>query len=263
MKYSSEFYRYRGDGTTASGEPARTNGERGQYIADTELVIAVNTALAVEQPLLVTGEAGTGKTALAYSIAAELELGDIELFTVRSDQRGRELLYQIDNMQRFFDAQIQDERASDRHNYLELGPLGRAFQSDRPRLVLIDEIDKAPRDFPNDLLHSLDKMELVIQELDMEPIKARHRPVVVITSNRESQLPKPFLRRCVFHHIEAPDEERLGLILAERLSHLDLDQRLREHIIKAFLRIRQLDELEKKPATGELLAWARVLHRAG
>lgn len=262
MTYAPEFLRYRGDGTTAAGEPVETQGERGRYIADPALVIAVNTAVAVEQPLLVTGEAGTGKSSLAYSIAAELEMGEVEVFTVRSDQRGRELLYRIDNMQRFFDAQVRDERARDRRNYLEFGPLGRAFQADRPVVVLIDEIDKAPRDFPNDLLHALDRMEIVIPELDLR-IEARHRPLVVITSNRESQLPKPFLRRCVFHHIEFPDSERLQLILLERLGHLDLDARLRAKIVEAFERIRNLDNLEKKPATGEMLAWTRVLHRAG
>jgi len=261
MTYAKEFHRYRGDGTTQTGVPVETSGERGRYLADPDLVIAVNTAVAVEQPLLVTGEAGTGKSCLAYSIAAELEMGEVDVFTVRSDQRGRELLYRIDNMQRFFDAQVSDERARDRKNYLEFGPLGRAFQDERPRVVLVDEIDKAPRDFPNDLLHALDRMELVIQELDVR-IVAKNRPIVVITSNRESQLPKPFLRRCVFHHIEFPDSERLELILAERLGHLDLDEKLRAQIVASFDRIRNIDNLEKKPATGELLAWARVLHRA-
>ena len=262
MSATDGFDRYRGDGTTRDGRPAPTPGEKGAYIADADLVAAVNTALAVEQPLLVTGDAGTGKTVLAFSIAAELELGEVEVFAVRSDNQGRDLLYEFDNLQRFYDAQTNKERSRDRANYITYGALGRAFQSPQTRLVLIDEVDKAPRDFPNDLLFALDRMELRIPELD-RTVPAVHRPVVVITSNRESQLPDPFLRRCVFHHIERPDAERLRRILDQRLGHLKLAETLRDRIVARFAELRDLDGLQKRPSTSEMLAWTRVLHRAG
>jgi MoxR-like ATPase len=258
---SDTFRQYRGDGTTRDGREAPTPGEKGRYLAHPDLVHAVNAALAVEQPLLVTGEAGTGKTVLAFSIAAELELGEVELFAVRSDHQGRDLLYEIDNLQRFYDAQVSDPAARDRANYLRLGPLGRAFRADVRRLVLIDEIDKAPRDFPNDLLNALDRMELRIPELGIAET-ARHRPVIVITSNRESQLPDPFLRRCVFHHIEFPDRDQLRKILTERLGHLNIAAGLRDRLVDRFLALRQVDGLLKKPTTSEMLTWARVLHAA-
>jgi MoxR-like ATPase len=262
MGDAAGFRQYRGDGTTRDGQPASTPGEAGRYLASRELAAAVNTALAVEQPLLVTGEAGTGKSVLAHSIAAELELGKALVFTVRSDHQGRDLLYEIDNLQRFYDAQVQDPRARDRGNYLRLGALGQALQSEERRLVLIDEIDKAPRDFPNDLLDVLDRMELRVPEVDLE-VPARHRPVVVITSNRESQLPDPFLRRCVFHHIEFPDEGLLHRILDERLGHLNLAAGLRDRVVARFIALRQVEGLQKRPATSEMLTWARVLERAG
>jgi len=259
---ASDLHQYRGDGTTREGRPALTPGEQGRYLAHPDLVHAVNAALIVEQPLLVTGEAGTGKTVLAYSIAAELELGEVEVFAVRSDHQGRDLLYEIDNLQRFYDAQVSDAHARDRGNYLRLGPLGRAFRSEERKVVLIDEVDKAPRDFPNDLLNALDRMELRIPELGIaEP--ARQRPVIVITSNRESQLPDPFLRRCVFHHIEFPVRERLLEILHERLGALDLTQTVAERIVDRFLEVRAVDNLLKRPTTSEMLMWSRVLHRTG
>lgn len=260
MNQAPEFRQYRGDGTTRDGRPASTPGERGRYLAAPDLVRAVNAALAVEQPLLVTGKAGTGKTVLAYSIAAELEI-EIETFAVRSDHQGRDLLYELDNLQRFYDAQVNDPRARDRGNYLRYGALGKAFLSPQRKVVLIDEIDKAPRDFPNDLLNALDRMELRIPELDrVEP--AIHRPVVVITSNRESQLPDPFLRRCVFHHIEPPNKDRLLAILDQRLGHLDLPRRLAERIVQRFVELRGVPGLLKEPTTSEMLTWARILHRS-
>jgi MoxR-like ATPase len=157
---------------------------------------------------------------------------------------------------------VRDPRARDRGNYLRLGALGQALQSEERRLVLIDEIDKAPRDFPNDLLDVLDRMELRVPEVDLE-VPARHRPVVVITSNRESQLPDPFLRRCVFHHIEFPDEGLLHRILDERLGHLNLAAGLRDRVVARFIALRQVEGLQKRPATSEMLTWARVLERAG
>lgn len=260
MNQAPEFRQYRGDGTTRDGQPVPTPGERGRYLAPPDLVSAVNAALAVEQPLLVTGKAGTGKTVLAYSIAAELEL-EIETFAVRSDHQGRDLLYEFDNLQRFYDAQNKDPRARERENYLRYGALGKAFRSPSRKVVLIDEIDKAPRDFPNDLLNALDRMELRIPELDRAET-ALQRPFVVITSNRESQLPDPFLRRCVFHHIQPPDKDRLLEILDERLGHLDLPRTFSERIVRRFVELRDVPGLLKEPTTSEMLTWARILHRS-
>lgn len=256
------FKRYRGDGLTPDGRPAVTPGEKGKYLAHPDLVAAVNAALAVEMPLLVTGEAGTGKSRLAYSVAAELGLGEVGLFPVRSDNQGRDLLYHFDNLQRFYDAQVKDPKAENRREYRYWGVLGQAFQAERQTVVLIDEIDKAPRDFPNDLLHVLDRMEIVIPELE-ERLPALARPIVVITSNRESQLPDPFLRRCIFHHIEFPDAVMLEKILAEQLGELCLNSALMQLVVQRFGEIRSLDRLQKKPSTSELIAWAKVLHRAG
>lgn len=262
MNDRPSFEQYRGDGTTRAGRVAATPGEKGRYLASRDLAAAVNTALAVEQPLLVTGEAGTGKTVLAYAVAAELELGEVEVFNVRSDHQGRDLLYEFDNLQRFYDAQVKDDRARDRSNYMRLGPLGRAIASDTRRMVLVDEIDKAPRDFPNDLLAAIDLMEVRIPEIDYH-VRAKFRPVVVITSNRESQLPDPFLRRCVFHHIEFPGEEQLQAILKERLGDLEPGADLRKRVVSKFLALREVEGLQKHPATGELLTWIRVLASAG
>ena len=262
MSETPPFRQYRGDGTTSEGKEVGTPGEKGRYLADENLVCAVNAMLAVEQPLLVTGDPGTGKTVLAYSIAAELELGEVELFTVRSDHQGRALLYELDNLQRFYDAQVQDPRARERSNYLRLGPLGRVIQEGKRRVVLIDEIDKAPRDFPNDLLHVFDKMELRIPEIDLK-VSSAQRPVVVVTSNQESQLPEAFLRRCVFHHIDFPDEKRLLEILDERLGEQNgVAGQLRNRMIQRFQEVREVKGLQKRPATSELLTWVRVLDRA-
>ena len=255
------FKKYGGQGTSITGKPAQTCKEPGHYLADPDLVDSVNAMLAVEQPLLVTGEAGTGKTMLAYSIAAELELGEVLLFPVRSDNQGKDVLYHFDNMRRFYDAQNKDVRARDLSNYLEKRALGEAICSDTRRVVLIDEIDKAPRDFPNDLLNALDKMQLNIPELGQEPITASVRPIVIITSNRESQLPDPFLRRCLFHNIEFPDKERLRLILQERLGHLNLSARMLDRVLDIFYSIRDRKP-QKPPATSELITWVRILAKA-
>jgi MoxR-like ATPase len=256
------FHRYRGNGTTVDGRRAETKNEKGVYLASPELTAAVNTALAVEQPLLVTGDAGTGKTALAYSIAAELELGDVEVFVVRSDHQGRDLLYEFDNLQRFYDAHVGGGDPSNLESYLRLGPLGRVIAEGLKRVVLIDELDKAPRDLPNDLLHVLDRMEVRIPELK-RVLASDQRPIVVITSNRESQLPDPFLRRCVFHHIEFPSDNALREIVHQRLRDLHPDERLVTIALQRFHELRDIENLQKKPATMELLTWIRVLIKAG
>jgi MoxR-like ATPase len=264
MYFDTSWYRYRGDGLAPEGQTYDSRGEQGRYLADPELVNAVNTALTVEQPLLVVGESGTGKTMLAWSIASELGLLPVLEFHTRSDHRARDVLFVIDNLRRFYDAQAGHGEAKDLANYITLHALGAAIASDTPRVVLIDEIDKAPRDFPNDLLDEIDKMQFTLPDLRAEPFRATHRPIVVITSNNERQLPDPFLRRCVFHSIDFPDEKRLREIVAERLGHLRLADRLVEVATKRFLDFRDAAlRLDKPPATGELLPWVRMLARSG
>jgi MoxR-like ATPase len=264
---SPTFTRYRGGGgedasPLASGGSLRR--ERGRYLASPELVIAVNTALAAEQPLLVTGEPGTGKTTLAESIAEELGLGQVLQFNTRSDHQARDVLYTFDSMRRFYDAQVQSKDAMEPRNYVKDAPLGQAIRSPTQRVVLIDEIDKAPRDFPNDLLNAIDRMVLEIPETG-EVVSAKYRPIVVITSNGERQLPDAFLRRCVFHHIDFPAPAELAKILRQRLGEEDRLEPLYQAAVERFtqLRSRYGHELAKKPATGELLVWVRVLIRAG
>ena len=195
-------------------------------------------------------------------MASELGLGPVLEFHTRSDHQARDVLYEIDHMLRFYHAQIRDERATRPELYLKWNALGEAIRSPARRVVVIDEIDKAPRDFPNDLLDEIDRMEFHVPELGLR-YKAAERPVVIITSNSERQLPDPFLRRCVFHRIEFPEKTRLQQILVQRLGHLKLPERLIESAIRRFEEIRALPGLEKKPATAELIAWTKVLSANG
>ncbi len=260
---STTSLRYRGDGSTTTGTMAAGRArEQGRYLAAPQLVAAVNTALIVEQPLLVTGEPGTGKTALAWSVAGELGLGPVLEFHTRSDHQASHALYEIDNLLRFYHAQVHDPRATQPELYVRWNALGEAIRSPTRRVVLIDEIDKAPRDFPNDLLDEIDQMAFSVPALE-QTFTAVERPIVIITSNSERQLPDPFLRRCVFHRIEFPDAEQLQRILLERLGHLNLSDRLRTVAIQRFEEVRALPAMEKKPATGELLAWVRALAATG
>jgi MoxR-like ATPase len=259
---ASTWMRYRGDGITPHGLPAESRGEQGRYLADAKLVTAVNTALAVGQPILVTGEPGTGKTMLAWSVASELGLGPVLEFHTRSDNQARDALYDFDYLLRFYHAQTRDPRAEQLESYIRWQALGEAIRSPTQRVVLIDEIDKAPRDFPNDLLDELDRMEFRVPELALT-CKASFRPVVVITSNSERQLPDPFLRRCIFHRLDFPTGDRLQAILRERLSNLGLYERLIEVATARFEQLRQVPGFEKLPSTAELIAWVRVLHASG
>lgn len=232
------------------------------YIPSPALVTAVNTAIAVEQPLVVTGEPGTGKTLLASSIARRLGW-KLHKFVTRSDHQARDCLYAFDALQRLYDAQVQNEKAKNMREYIEFRALGRAIAEGRPCVVLIDEIDKAPRDFPNDLLGVLEEtLEFEVKETG-EKHRYTHseRPFILITSNNERQLPDAFLRRCVYHHIDFPSPEELERILRAKLNAGAIKQGLLDNALKRFEQVRQLP-LEKKPATGELIAWVKVLIQA-
>lgn len=267
MPAADLYLQYQGDGCVPDGSQPVSRKEQGRYVASRDLVIAVQTALMVEQPLLVTGEPGTGKTALAWSVASELVLGQPLVFYTRSDHQARDVLYSYDHLLRFYHAQTGDPRAQEPAKYVTYQALGEAIRCQQRRVVLIDEIDKAPRDFPNDLLHEIDQMEFTVHETG-ESFVSTARPLVIITSNSERQLPDAFLRRCVFHHIAFPSRVQLEQILSERLDLGPIHQALVDAAISTFEQLRNVDKshqinLEKKPATSELSSWLKVLIKAG
>ena len=230
-----------------------------KYLTSSALESAVNCALALERPLLVRGEPGTGKTQLAEAIASGLGLRLIH-WPVKSTTRAQDGLYVYDTVQRLYDSRFGDGDVKDIRRYIRHGPLGQAFASSDRVVLLIDEIDKADLEFPNDLLHELDRMRFVVTETGDEVV-ARERPVVVITSNAEKELPDAFLRRCVFHFIEFPEKDLMARIV--RVHHPDLDQRLLDQTLRAFYSLRDVDGLRKRPSTSELIDWIAVLRRAG
>ncbi len=230
-----------------------------RYLTSSGLEAAVNCALALERPLLVRGEPGTGKTMLAESIAAGLGLRLIH-WPVKSTTRAQDGLYVYDTVARLYDSRFGDGDVRDIRRYIRLGPLGESFASEKRVVLLIDEIDKADLEFPNDLLHELDRMRFVITETKDE-IVARERPVVVITSNAEKELPDAFLRRCVFHFIEFPDRELMARIV--RVHHPQLETQLLERALRAFYELRDEHGLRKRPSTSELIDWIAALKRAG
>lgn len=225
------------------------------YIADKDLMIAVNAAIRLERPLLVKGEPGTGKTELARQIAAALGLELIE-WSVKSTTKAQQGLYEYDAVSRLRDSQLGDERVNEVRNYIRKGKLWQAFEADRRVVLLIDEIDKADIEFPNDLLQELDRMEFHVYETG-ETISARHRPIVVITSNNEKELPDAFLRRCFFHYIRFPDAETLARIV--EVHYPGIRKALLSAALAAFYDIRQVPGLKKKPSTSEALDWIRLL----
>jgi len=229
------------------------------YIASRELRDAVNVAIALERPLLIKGEPGTGKTLLAVNIARSLGMPFFK-WMVKSTSKATDGLYVYDTVQRLNDSRFGDRDISDIKQYIRFGPLGQAFVSEQRAVVLIDEIDKADLEFPNDLLSELDDMAFDVMETG-EHVKAIHRPVIIITSNSEKELPDPFLRRCVFHYIEFPDEKLMENIV--RVHHPDLKNSLIRQAIARFYHLRSLDELRKKPSTSELIDWLGVLVKAG
>lgn len=225
------------------------------YLADRDLQDVVNVAIALGRPLLIKGEPGTGKTMLAQSIAKALGLRLI-VWSIKSTTKAQEGLYVYDTVQRLYDSQFGDRDVSDIKQYIKLGKLGEAFISPEPVVLLIDEIDKADLEFPNDLLWELDMMSFYIPETG-ETITARHRPIVVITSNAEKELPDAFLRRCLFHYIAFPDPEMMARIV--RVHFPDLEDRLVQQAITAFYWLREIPGLQKKPSTSELLDWLQAL----
>lgn len=225
------------------------------YVATDDLRLAVDAALALQRPLLVKGEPGTGKTMLAEEVARYLERPLLQ-WHIKSTTKAQQGLYEYDAVSRLRDSQLGDERVHDIANYIRPGVLWQAFESEQPAVVLIDEIDKADIEFPNDLLRELDQMEFHVYET-ARTIKAKHRPLVIITSNNEKDLPDAFLRRCFFHYIEFPDEQTLKQIVA--VHYPNIDKELVGSAMQRFFELREVPGLKKKPSTSEFLDWLALL----
>ena len=226
-----------------------------RYVAPPELSVAVNAAVTLERPLLVKGEPGTGKTELARQVAAGLGLPMIE-WHVKSTTKAQQGLYEYDAVSRLRDSQLGDARVHDVGNYIRRGKLWQAFEAEGKTVLLIDEIDKADIEFPNDLLQELDRMEFHVYETG-QTIRACHRPVVIITSNNEKELPDAFLRRCFFHYIRFPDAQTLKAIV--EVHYPGIKPRLLEEAMGQFFELREAPGLKKKPSTSELLDWLKLI----
>ena len=225
------------------------------YVAPEDLKVAVNAAVTLERPLLIKGEPGTGKTELAKQVAKGLGLEMIE-WNIKSTTKAQQGLYEYDAVSRLRDSQLGEERVHDVKNYIRKGKLWQAFDTDKKIVLLIDEIDKADIEFPNDLLQELDKMEFYVYETG-ETIVARQRPIVIITSNNEKELPDAFLRRCFFHYIRFPDTDTLKMIV--KVHHADIKESLLTTALTQFFELREQPGIQKKPSTSEVLDWLKLL----
>jgi MoxR-like ATPase len=225
------------------------------YVASDDLRVAVNAAIALQRPLLIKGEPGTGKTVLAHEVAKALKSPIIE-WHIKSTTKAQQGLYEYDAVSRLRDSQLGDERVKDIANYIKKGKMWEAFTASERPILLIDEIDKADIEFPNDLLLELDRMEFYVYELQ-KTIKAEQRPIVMITSNNEKELPDAFLRRCFFHYIRFPDRETMTQIVD--VHYPDLQKNLLREALNVFYDIREVPGLKKKPSTSELLDWLKLL----
>lgn len=229
------------------------------YVASEQLLASVNVAIALQKPLLVKGEPGTGKTMLAQAVAASLGKKLI-IWNIKSTTKAQDGLYMYDTIQRLYDGQFGEEGVDDIAHYIKLGKLGEAFEADEQVILLIDEIDKADLEFPNDLLWELDQMEFYIHETK-RTVKAKHRPIVIITSNAEKELPDAFLRRCIFHYIDFPDQALMEEIV--RTHYPDVEDKLLKDAMEVFYWIRSMKDIRKKPSTSELIDWINALQIGG
>ena len=230
-----------------------------EYVASPELMASVNVAIALQKPLLIKGEPGTGKTMLAEAVAKSLGKPLI-IWNIKSTTKAQDGLYVYDTIQRLYDGQFGEEGVDDIAHYIKLGKLGEAFASEEQVVLLIDEIDKADLEFPNDLLWELDQMEFYIHETK-RTVKAKKRPIVIITSNAEKELPDAFLRRCIFHYIEFPDATLMEEIV--KVHYPNIEENILKNAMEAFYDIRSMRDIRKKPSTSELIDWVNALQIGG